>query len=584
MDIKDTGKFVQDSKTGLFVPRPASNRMQHPLQPGDSLIRPKGVVGMDSGGVTLEHDSDTGIAFWPTYASGFDDILLRAMVGGYMSNATRTPVAVPMLSTIVAKRQAMVGTWQIIATGRDYPTRKALEVISMANDGQGASSFSRDFIGALDVDNRGAFFAYAPFPKFKLDQWHEYGMDFVRIGKEEDRMGYLSMSDRDFRVNRSLWAVDGMLCYPTGVPEWPYWIYVEYDKNGRSERKSSGEWVLINRRYGGHRRQHAGPKNTYTAGFGQSGAWRFSPFIVKTMAIDRLDWEQMIASPPRGIAHASGLDTPDQFADQIAQYARDKKQEDVLLYPGVIFLGTVSDVSKVSMIPWSEPPHGYNPVEWANEIVSNLAACFHMNETHLRLRLGEGALTQSGVAEAMEAETVMAWMRNEIAGVYNDSTPRSVLITANWLSDRQRRFQVETFASFATAVRDVQREVAEPILSVLEIRAMMEGTFGLEIPEVDEGDEVRHDNGRSKKSDGDTAQESDNAALGFDFAEAMTCQLSAGDRCIVAATGTPVTAVSHVGDTVEFAFDWDMYTGASPRSCLRSDLLYAGEYHGSHSV
>lgn len=592
--VKD-GAFVQDKDTGLYIPMTFSSgaRASHPFSDANytTINGGKRTVEVSDDGVKLRHDDATGLAFWPPYGSGMDDLLMRAMVGGYMGNGDRTPVVVPMLSTIVAKRQAMVGTWQVIATGRDFPTRKALEVISMANDGLGSASFSRDYIGALDVDNRGAFYSYVPFSEFPLDDWDSYGMRFVRIGEKDSGYGYLEMTTGDFYANRGLWSVDGLCCYPTGNAEWPYWIYVKSAPD--SNRKSGGEWVLINRKFGGHQKQHAGPKNTALRGFGQSGTWRFSPYIVKHMAINRMDWEAMIAQPPRGIAHAGGLDFAEQFETTVAQFSREKADAGVLLYPGVIFMGTVSDTAKVTMVPWSEPPAGYTPEAWQSELISNLAACFHMNETHLRLRLGEGALTQSGVAEALEAETVLAWMREQIASVYNTATPRSVKITVNWLSDRQRRFQVETFGKFATALRDAQREVPEPIMSVLEIRALMEGMFGIEIPEVGTDTHVRHekggvrvkgdDSGDGNTNDGSADDQDDSGtdsdgemSNAFNIEHALSCKLNPGDRCVLARTGTPVTAVFHDGDAVGFCFDWDMYTGAEPRTGLRRDLVFVG--------
>lgn len=587
----DDARFIIDKKSGLYVPMTFSGgaKAAHPFADPNSTTITDGndIVQPSSSGIKLKHEDSTGIAFWPAYGTGYDDLLMRAMVGGYMANGSRTPVTVPMLSTIVAKRQAMVGTWQVIATGRDYPTRKALEIISMANDGLGSASFSRDYIGALDVDNRGAFYSYVPFSEFPLDEWDAYGFNFVRLGGKDSGYGYLEMTDADFRSNRGLWSIDGLRCFPTGVAEWPYWIFVPHAPD--SKRKGSGEWVLINRRFGGHQRQHAGPKSSTMSGFGQSGTWRFSPYIVKSMAIDRMDWEAMISQPPRGIAHASGLDFPEQFETTVTQFAKEKTDADILLYPGVIFMGTVSDTAKVSMVPWSEPPNGYTPEQWQNEVISNLAACFHMNETHLRLRLGEGALTQSGVAEALEAETVLAWMREQIAGVYNDATPRTVLMTVNWLSDRQRRFQVETFGKFATAIRDAQREFDQPILSTPEIRALMEGMFGIEIPEVASDTEVRHEKGNVKQQDGGESSDSNsnggdgsndeitqNGAV-FDIEYAISCQLYPGDRCVLARTGTPVTAVFHDGERVGYCFDWDMYTGAEPRIGVRGDLLLTTE-------
>lgn len=591
-DLKKIGRgFIEDNKTGLVVPtRYGAGKAANVFDnPDVSFVRSGGdVARLDSRGVHLKHDRDSGIAFWPAYATGFDDIVMRALVGGFMANTSRTPVAISMLSTIVAKRQAMAGTWQVVVTGRDYPTRNALSVLSMANDGQGSSAFVRDFIGALDVDNRGAFYSFVPFAQFHLDKWSDYGMRYVPIGSEDDGIGYLDVTNDDFRENRGLWAIDGLRCHPTGVPEWPFWVQVSLSPDGgRFSDGKKSRWVLINRKFGSQSIQHAGPSNSVYPGFGQSGTWRFSPYAVRHMAIDRMDWEAMINQPARGIVHASGLDYAEQFHDQIVSFSRDKREENVLLYPGVMFTGTERENSKITAVPWVEPPHGYTPSEWMNEFVSALASSFHMNETHLRLRLGEGALTQSGVAEALESETVMAWIRHEIEGVLGKAVPKSVRVTVNWMSDRQKRFQVDTFTNFSTGYGRLQRAYGDdPVLSKVEVRALIEQFFGIEIPEVSEADDIRVEGSRDGSGDdvksGNTTQDrgqspSDadtSASSEIDFVEAITCALDPGDRCIVCATGTPVTAVGDNGDgTVLFMFDWDAYTNASPRVCERDALM-----------
>ena len=212
-----------------------------------------------------------------------------------------------------------------------------------------------------------------------------------RPGVETNKF-VLAMTSDDFNANRGVWTVDGMQCLPTGNKEYPFW-FATYS----TERKAT-VWVLFPRDFGFQITQHAGGKDNQYPGFGQSGSWRFSPYAIKYMMIDRMDWEHLMAQPMRGIVWATGLDSPNQFKNQLVEFNQEKDEAGLLVYPGVLFGGTIGENSKILLIPWSEPPAGYTPSQWADEVVSGLASSFHMNETHLRLKLGEGALTQSVVS------------------------------------------------------------------------------------------------------------------------------------------------------------------------------------------
>jgi len=499
--------YIKDKETGEFIPLPdqASTRAMHPFSDPNSEhpIRSTGILRQTSDGTSLKFDDDTGIAFWPSYASGLDDMLMRALTRGHMANGGMTPVLIPMLSTIVAKRQAMVGTWTTTLTGKKSPVRAALELMAMADGStMGPIEFVQNVIGALDVDNRGAIIAQVPFHMIDFADWDKYGMTAEPMQergsrgrpKNSDKLFTLRMGQDDFRQVRGIWTIDGLHCYPTGNPEYPYWI-----RKHRS-RSEGDAWVLIHKDFGFQILQRSGGRASSYAGFGQSGTWRFSPYAVKHMAVSRMDWEMLIAQPPRGIVWASGLDTATQLRDQLTMYRKQLEEEEILLYPSVFFGGTTGENSKVSLIPWSEPPHGYTPVEWMDEVVSNLASSFHMNETHLRLKLGEGAMTQSGVAESIEAETSISWMRQQIETVWNYVAPPRVSVTVVWQSDRTTRYQIESFRELSLAVSRLQKQNSggigtgastpeeDRVFTNDEIRAMITRTIGLEIPDIEDGD------------------------------------------------------------------------------------------------
>lgn len=504
--LPGTGQFVTDDR-GLVIParmRRAGSGLApflgaHPFDDpnaGNVFADQRLLTHVEGRGMLLAHNPNTGVAFWPAYASGMDDMLMRALVAGYMANAGQTPVLITLLSTIVTKIQGMVGTWINTLSGRTSPVKRALDIMARANDSQfGPAEFVREYMGALSVDNRGAIGAQVPIGTIEVDRWPDYGMNIEVIPGQDARdpdLYVLRMEQESFRENQGIWMLDGLHCLPTGVAEWPYWI------KKHSRQRERDIWVLVHRDFGFQILQHAGPKNTPYAGFGQSGTWRFSPYALKSFAIDRQDWEHLISQPMRGIVWVSGLDTPTQFREQLQNYQEERQEGNMFFYPGVFFGGSRGENSKISMLPWSEPPAGYTPAEWRDEVVSKLAASFHMNETHLQLKLGEGAMTQSGVAESLEAETAVAWMRHMLEMVWNHVTPPRVLVQVIWQSDRQRRFQVETWREMSLAISRINKfnpsaPDEEAVLSREEIRGLITQYIGIEIPEVEEGGQITTD-------------------------------------------------------------------------------------------
>jgi len=209
------------------------------------------------------------------------------------------------------------------------------------------------------------------------------------------------------------------------------------------------------------------------------------------IAIDRMNWEHLIAQPMRGIVWTSGLDTPDQFAQQLKSFNEDRQQSDLRYYPGVFFGGSVSKDSNIRVIPWTEPPVGYTPATWDQRLISEIAASFAMNETHLRLKLGEGAMTQSGVADSLEAETAVSWMRHTIDTMMNHIAPPRVSVTVVWNSDRTKRVQIDIAEKLSITLRNLtQANMGEPVYTTDQIRALMTEFVGIEAPQMSAGDKV----------------------------------------------------------------------------------------------
>jgi preprotein translocase subunit YajC len=522
--LEENPSYVLDDSIGIVIPKAILGEGRWYPHPFDSVnagfVRSQSVLSFDKKlGVFLGHDPATGIAFWPAYASGFDDMLMRAMVQGYMANVGQTPVPITLLSTIVTKIQSMVGTWIMTLRGKTSPVKKTLDLMARAQDSQfGSANFVRLYMGALLVENRGAMGAQVPIESIPFDSWGEYNMVAQPIGgSENENLFVLTMTDEAFRENQGLWMVDGLTCFPTGNSEYPYWFRTW------SEEAKRDMWVLIHRDYGWQMLNEAGGQNTLYPGFGQSGAWRFSPYAVKHMAIDRQDWEHIINQPARGIVWVSGLDYPTQFRDQMQAYEEDREEQEMYFYPGVFFGGSRGESSEIKMIPWSEPPAGYTADGWRKEWVDNLAAAYHLNVTHLEVRLGEGAMTQSDIASSLEAETAVAAMKEHIEALFNYVAPPRVMITVVWQTDRLKRYQVETFRELSLGISRVQDsdtgamppqlapstngeededdepaaapipEPAEKTFTRDEIRGLFEEYIGIEIPDVGEGDSVEPD-------------------------------------------------------------------------------------------
>lgn len=499
----DRGLYIPSKiyEMGKYLPHAFDNPNRRNIQgAGTGVVR-----HVDGVGTLLQHSTDTGVAFWPAYASGLDDLLLRSMVRGYMANSGQTPVTISLLATIVTKIQSMCSTWISTVRGKKSPVAKTLDLMARAQDSQfGSAEFVKLYMGALLTENRGAIGAQVPIETIDLDKWEEYGMELEPVQGQKGskkELFILRMTTEAFRENQGLWMVDGLSCYPTGNAEYPYWI-AKY-----SHQRKQTVFVLIHRDFGFQIRSEAGGKiNTYP-GFGQSPAWRFSPYAVKFMAIDRQDWEHLINQPARGVIWVSGLDYATQFRDQIEEYKEGREEQEMYFYPGVLFGGSRGENSKIVMVPWSEPPAGYTAEGWRTEWVDALAAAFHLNVTHLEVRMGEGAMTQTDVASSLEAETAVAAMKQQIEMIWNYMAPPRVLVSVVWQTDRLKRYQVESFRELSLGISRVQTDTRmqpageggtpavppEQTFTRSEIRGLFEEYIGIEIPILEDDESVESD-------------------------------------------------------------------------------------------
>lgn len=494
--LEENPSFAVEDTRGYEIVKPTRmvrTDWYHPLNRGNGtqpVVSQNSVSFREGWGTFLQKNDETGVVIWPTFASGWDDILSRAIVGGYMANIDVTPIVDTYASTVVAKIQNMVRTWVNRVRGRRHPVKKTLDIMARADDSQfGSAEFVGNFMGALCVDNRGAMGAQVPFAYIDFDKWEEFGMVAEPIPDEGNRNArekffVLRMSQDAFRENQGLWTVDGMHCYPTGIPEYPYWF------RAYSKEQKALCWTLIHKDFGWQILAQAGPRDSNYPGFGQSGTWRYSPYVAKGIAINTMDWEHLIAQPMRGIVWASGLDRPTQFADQLKTFQKDKEQGGTYFYPGVFFGGSVNEAADIQVLPWSEPPAGYTPEKWIREKVDALAAAFHISSTQLQVRLGEGALTQSDVSAAMEAETAVAFWRHAVEMLWNYVAPPRITVTTIWPSDRNKNTMVGTFRELMLGVqRGNQKPKGSeegPTFDREDVRLLTKEFVGIPLPDTED--------------------------------------------------------------------------------------------------
>ena len=500
MAITSEQGFIQDDKTGLYIPQARGNpftKMTHPLS---QMPLTNSTTRMEETprGAKLEFDEETMILKMPFYGSGYDDKVMSALVRGRIANGF-DQLPDPLLATAVSKRQAIVGNWEIMVSGRKRPAQSTISIFAMAEDGQGATSFSQNFIGALDVNNAGAFVATLPL-HYGVDALEEIGVRFIPIEGETDAYS-IEIDKSSYINNRGLWTLDRDYCQPTGNPHYPFWIYKKSPVDNKIWK------VLVPKPYGIQKIQQIGPKSQRFAGYGQSGTWRFIPYMVRHFLVTRGDFERMIAKPPMGIFAATGVDTVGQFKGMMEDYARDQKNSEQKVFPGVAFLEFEEVNAKVFTLPWYNPPDGYNASSWYNLRVECLAASFHMSPNQFQMRLGDGARSQGDAVADIEERVTMAWLVKQVNDIYQEIALPRVVVTVINPSDRQKALQAETASKISDMVMKLEQsrgaESTDKVFEIGEIRHMIETWAG--IPIDSEADETYHRPGVEEGVDGENS-------------------------------------------------------------------------------
>ena len=478
--------YFYDPKQGLLIPTSLRQikASPNPISPAKGN---GGTARQTPSGVEIQHDEEYSIPKWPNFGSGYDDALNRALAAGSMANGGMTPVLNTMVMTIVSKLQMMAATWIISARGKQSPLNKALSVINAADDGDGPHNFVRSVIGTMLVDNRGVFISYVPIGAIEYDAWERYGLTTEPLSSESETYRVLSLTSDSARENRGVWTIDGLLnCIPTGIPAYPYWL------RKKSLKENKEYWILVPREFGTQIVQQVGSKQDVYAGIGSSNVWMCSPYIAKGMVLERMDWEALSSRPMEGIVYGSGLDTPDQLHTQYKSFIAEQQEDGNLLFKGVMFAGTVNENSRITVIPWSAPPPGYDPEKWDNIVAQAISGAFHVSPVHVRAALvGSGPAIET-LMGALEGETSLAYARNILTTVFDLATPPRVYIKLIPKSDSQLHKQAETFAVWMLGLSRAASKTSTdpedgPVFTKAEIRAFMEQEIGIRIPDTSEG-------------------------------------------------------------------------------------------------
>ena len=476
--------FFVDQSTGLSLPigMRQVKLSPNPISPAQTA---NGYARQTPSGVEMSHDEEYGTPVWPSYASGYDDVLNRGIAAGAMANGGMTPVINTMIPTLVSKLQMMAATWIISLRGKKSPLTKALDIINRADDGDGSHAFVRSVIGTMLTDNRGVFISYAPIGRINLEQWPEYGFITEPIdGKEDSKYQILTITTAASRENRGLWTIDGLDCVPTGVPEYPYWL--------RKKNKAKEYWVLVPREFGTQIVQRVGSKWEKYAGMGTSNVWMCSQYAAKGLMFERGDWEAMSSRPPDGMVILTGGDSPTQLHDAIKSFRGEQEEKGNLVYKETMFATTVNENARVHVVSWTSPPPGYNPKEWDDQSAQAISGAFHVSPVHVRAALvGSGPAIET-LMNALEGETSLAYARNILESILNLGTPPRVYVKLIPKSDSQLHRQAETWAVFALGLTRVQKQFGneqDQVFSIAEVRALFEQEIGIKIPDTSDGTE-----------------------------------------------------------------------------------------------
>lgn len=471
---------MSNNGTTIFGP----NGEQYKVRPPSTNIMVQNLFEEAQIGVQAYRDANNFLLV-PPYASRREDYFIQQLLQGSLSTVGLAPVVDGQFSALVALLQEMAANWQVFVTGKEFPVGKMLDVLAMANDGQGAAHFNNALVGAYSTVNAGFFFSQLPL-EIPYNHWESYGLFTRPLPQEKgkqpnNRQLYLSLDDSDMKANKGLWALDPFMCDPTGDPNWPFW-YWACDDDG------TGRWVLIPSEVGGQELRLLGPKR-YKQRIGNCPAWQYLETLIMNTAIKEHDIERMINRPPEGFVWGVGLDAPNQLFEAMEINERNKQEGGSLFFPGRIIGGSISSNADILIKPWTEAPEGYDPEKWRVYKEDVLCGTFHVSTAFLVTRIGTGAFSQTSTTAEISERTGLQFLADKIESIYAKVSPARTYISVVVPSDAAKKRKLDVMETFSRAIKALQESGAN--LTTEQIQTMTTHETGVNIPDVDSEDETR---------------------------------------------------------------------------------------------
>lgn len=443
-------------------------------------------------GYKLER-TDELIVVWPEKGGGLDDVLCGALVDGTVANATLSPVVMPQISSLVQRQMHQARASDLTFTGRKTPVNAARSAIARANDSPlGYTQFIEQIVYQLRVFSRGAPISTIPVT-YPVANWAENGMMAIPLDGGENQ----SPNHYYLEVD---WAKHGPAVpylpsvfdlVPSGNAQWPYWIRKTID--------GSAAWVLLHNSqiisvvscataselqsiYGGSRMD-----GHYYPCIGTSPVYLAWSLLAEHILMVDANTEKVINRATDGFIGVSGVSqSPQELKDEIeAEFETD----------GIQLMSNYTVLTSEEEIKFAEFSFRNNErdfQEWRQYVEDVLTALFG-EPLHALVVRGGLSVQQAETSSDGSADAGVNSILDLIGKVLGCIYPRVQVAVARQ-NDRAQRLNMETFATFASAVRDLP----EGTLTREELRAMIDRDI-FEIPET----------GEDTKTEGATADQDD---------------------------------------------------------------------------
>lgn len=461
--VNDSG-LIQDSETGLYIPRTYQRRNRVSVSTVDYIEAPVG--NFFSSGVILNRDRETMVVRWAEKGSGLDDLACEAIIDGRVANVGIAPIVNSQASGIIRRQQDQAATATFELTGRTSPVQKAKDAIAMFNDSPlGISQAVKLMVRNLRVYNRGAPISTVPL-HYDTELWESMGMQLIPIEGAKNKY-YLDVD----------WTVFGTPIpflpniyhlEPTFVSEFPYWYNTTIG--------GDNAWVLL------HKTQifPMTPGETSQYGLGTSAMWMALGVLAEDILVVDSRVEKQLNALTDGVVMFTGVtEEASQIKKKIEENRAEAKSQGYLVNKGTTFLTSDNADAKYIAVNFRQDD-GVSFEERRQYIEDVLALCFSEPLSSIVTRGGIGYGAQADTVATGAADTGVGALLHQIATVLG-AIYRRVTVTVNRPNDLMQRQNIETLNVFASAIQSLPPDT----LSREEIRAIIDSSI-LSIPVIEE--------------------------------------------------------------------------------------------------